>query len=175
MSSRSGGAHGGPYHRELVNWLGSTFITELRESFYWIAWALPLDQAFCATMLGTLGKGDRSGGYYPDGVLLWSDGETGGAFAIEVGRYEPDRTPRNIPVIHIGFGGKVSLIDIPRSQIYIADIIQNLFYVITDPDDFGLCRLPNFCSASYKETMHVIGIEPEGQQAMPSDRAEGNE
>ena len=69
-----------------------------------------------ADVLGTHGimKASRKGGYFPDVIWeFWQRNDEDFAVAVEVGKYEPDRCPVNNPVIHVGFNGKVSLIN-PR-------------------------------------------------------------
>lgn len=121
MTKKSGGMRGGQLHRELVDWFRFDFCPSLREIFPWIDWYFVFDNSMTALLLGTQGKaikpkGGKRGGYYPDGLIIYEDDETEemGSFVIEIGRYEPDRAPRSdITVLHLGFSGRVSLINPP--------------------------------------------------------------
>jgi len=82
----------------------------------WMQWSFVYDDGLMATLVGTRQgastRGWRQGSYFPDGLWVFEDTESGyeGCLAIEVGEYNPDRAPGDVPVLHIGFGGKVSLI-----------------------------------------------------------------
>ena len=122
---RKTGLRGGALHQELMGWLRFDFLPSLEELFPEIEWFVLFDDGLMATLLETQGhaykpNGGKKGGYYPDGLVVYNDNESGetGSLAIEVGRYDPSRAPEVVTVLHVGFNGRVSLINTPPGELW---------------------------------------------------------
>jgi hypothetical protein len=122
-------------HREIEDWTREVILSALPEIFPWIEFLAVYDGATAALLLrsggqGT-GKGKKGGGYYPDGLVVFEDTETGESshLAIEVGKYDPDKAPDWVQVLHISYGGRVILINVSQG-FSIALAIQEVFQTL---------------------------------------------
>ena len=146
-NGENGGMRGGPLHQKIDNWLRFPMPEFTRDFFPWIEWMFVGDDGLAAILLRTQGKGGTTNnpkggkgeGYYPDSLWMYKDSETGesGSLAIEVGKYEPDRAPEWVPVLHIGFTGRVSLINAPPDDSIAQALLEMFRMIIADSDSWG--------------------------------------
>lgn len=122
-------------HDRLIDWTHDVIVNSFPEFFPWIEFYVIYDGSLAALLLksggqGT-GRGKKGGGYYPDGLVIFENVETGESshLAIEVGRYDPDRAPEQVQVLHISFGGRVTLINV-LDGFNIALALQDAFQTL---------------------------------------------
>ena len=122
-------------HHRMVDWTRSVILNLLTEIFPWIEFLAVYDGGFASMLLRSggqsTGRGKKGGGYYPDGLVIFEDTETGESshLAIEIGRYDPDRAPDQVQVLHISFGGRVTLINV-SDAFNIALALQDTFQTL---------------------------------------------
>jgi len=67
-------------------------------------------------MAMALGRKTAGKGRLPDVILYPLDDEPGPPLLVEIGQYSPSKWPSDIPVLHVGVNGAVSLINPTRRQ-----------------------------------------------------------
>jgi len=122
-------------HQRLVDWTCDVIPNSFPEVFPWLEFYVIYDGGLAALLLKSggqgIGRGKKGGGYYPDGLIIFEDTETGESshLAIEIGQYDPDRAPDWVQVLHISFGGKVTLINV-SDGFEVALAFQDLFQAL---------------------------------------------
>jgi hypothetical protein len=125
---KTDGCRGSELHEDIVHWARNDMANLIRSLYPGIRlYCVCADLMACA-LLGT--PSGRPGAYYPDALYLYGaeTDEQGIPLAIEVGRFQPDRAPADLPVLHIGFSGQVSLLNaVPGDPL--APALRDLFAV----------------------------------------------
>ncbi len=138
------GLRGGQRHQMLVEWTRQEVPARVQAAFPEPTWYFIYDDGYMAGLLGTSGNGDRREGYYPDGLWLYRTPEgRAGFIIIEVGNYCPDRTPDNMPVIHVGLQGCISVVNPPQDDKLIMQVAELLRTSLPFPAEPPQQRDPN--------------------------------
>lgn len=121
------GRYGTKEHEDIVNWMRFDVAAYLRKIFFDTEWSFIYDENLIAILLGTYGDKYRRGGYYPDGLIIYENGEERAAIIVEVGNYNLSKALPGFQILHVGFDKDINIVN-PQNEFTseVVEMIQEL-------------------------------------------------